>query len=186
MKCRVFGLSLLVVLLAVPSLADVTWWSVPAMSGVQRLPDAIPADGEQRGTVRIVAARGEYEPGSFVVRPRVDLGKVQPVVGKLVNEKGDVFPADNLDLTVVKVWYQNKNGWFSYFADTGMKLCPELLLHDEDLIRVDTAKEANYARITDADGKTAEWWLTRRSRRRHRSRRCVRALRTPGPSAPSR
>ena len=93
MKCRVFGLSLLVVLLAVPSLADVTWWSVPAMSGVQRLPDAIPADGEQRGTVRIVAARGEYEPGSFVVRPRVDLGKVQPVVGKLVNEKGDVFPA---------------------------------------------------------------------------------------------
>ena len=159
MKCRVFGLSLLVVLLSVPSLADVTWWSVPTMSGVQRLPDAIPADGEKGGTVRIVAARGEYEPGSFVVRPDVDLGKVQPVVGKLVNEKGDVFPADALDLVVVKVWYQNKNGWFSYFADTGMKLCPELLLHDEDLIRVDTAKEANYARITAADGKTAEWWL---------------------------
>ena len=74
MKCRVFGLSLLVVLLSVSSLADVTWWSVPAMSGVQRLPDAIPADGEQRGTVRIVAAHGEYEPGSFVVRSDVDLG----------------------------------------------------------------------------------------------------------------
>ncbi|MBO4708953.1 MAG: hypothetical protein J5727_04155 [Kiritimatiellae bacterium] len=58
MKCRVFGLSLLVVLSAVSALADVTWWSVPAMSGVQRLPDAIPADGERGGTVRIVAARG--------------------------------------------------------------------------------------------------------------------------------
>ena len=47
MKCRVFGLSLLVVLSAVSALADVTWWSVPAMSGVQRLPDVIPADGER-------------------------------------------------------------------------------------------------------------------------------------------
>ena len=159
MRCRVFGLLFIAALAVVPALADVTWWVVPAMSGVQRLPDAVPADGELGGTVRIVAARGEYEPGSFVVRSAVNLGKVQPVVGKLVNEKGDVFPADNLDLTVVKVWYQNKNGWFSYFADTGMKLCPELLLHDEDLIRVDTAKKANYARITSADGKTAEWWL---------------------------
>ena len=159
MKCCALWLSLLLALVSAPGLADVAWWSVPAMSGVQRLPDAIPADGEQGGTVRIVAARGEYEPGSFVVRSDVDLGRVQPVVGELVNEKGDVFPADALDLKVVKVWYQNKNGWFSYFADTGMKLCPELLLHDEGLIRVDTAKEANYARITAADGKSAEWWL---------------------------
>ena len=142
-----------------PASTDAPWWSVPAMSGVQRLPDAIPTDGERGGTVRIVAARGEYEPGSFVVRPTADLGRVQPVVGRLVNEKGDVFPADALDLTVVKVWYQNKNGWFSYFADTGFKLCPELLLHDEDLVRVDTAKEANYARVTGPDGKTSEWWL---------------------------
>ncbi len=139
--------------------AGATWWAVPAMSGVQRLPDSIPADGEEGGTVRIVAARGEYEPGSFVVRADADLGNVQPVVGRFVNENGDVFPADALDLTVVKVWYQNKNGWFSYFADTGFKLCPELLLHDEDLVRVDTAKEANYARVTGPDGKTSEWWL---------------------------
>ena len=152
-------LVILVVFSVVLAHSEVTWWAVPAMSSVQRLPDEIPADGDKGGVVRIVAARGEYEPGSFVVRPGVDFGKVQPVVGKLVNEKGDVFPAEALDLTVVKVWYQNKNGWFSYFADTGMKLCPELLLHDEDLIRVDTAKEANFARITAADGKSAEWWL---------------------------
>ena len=144
---------------ALPCRAGATWWAVPAMSGVQRLPDAIPADGERGGTVRIVAARGEYEPGSFVVRADEDLGKVQPVIGRFASEKGDVFPADALDLTVVKVWYQNKNGWFSYFADTGFKLCPELLLHDEDLVRVDTAKEANYARVTGPDGTTSEWWL---------------------------
>ncbi len=139
--------------------AGVAWWSVPPMSGVQRLSDAEPADGEKGGTVRIIAARGEYEPGSFVVRSDVDLGKVQPVVGKFVSESGAVFPAECLDLAVVKVWYQNRNGWFSYFADTGMKLCPELLLHDEDLIRVDTEKEANYARVKGTDGNASEWWL---------------------------
>ena len=31
--------------LAASAPAGATWWAVPAMSGVQRLPDAIPADG---------------------------------------------------------------------------------------------------------------------------------------------
>ena len=157
MKTKLMMLMALGAALVCP--ADVTWWSVPAMSGVQRLPDAIPADGVKEGVVRIAAARGEYEPGSFVVRADADCGKVRLMVGPLVNERGEVFPADALDLRVVKVWHQNRNGWFSYFADTGFKLCPELLLHDEDLIRVDTEKTANYARITDTDGKTSEWWL---------------------------
>jgi len=153
------GIFFLAAQVALACPADMTWWAVPAMSGVQRLPDAIPSDGEKGGTVRIVAARGEYEPASFVLRSDVGLGKVRLEVSDLRCETGVVFPKENLDLKVVKVWYQNKNGWFSYFADTGFKLCPELLLHDEDLIRVDTEKESNYARLTGGDGKTKEWWL---------------------------
>lgn len=154
-----FLLVICFILAAFPARADVNWWAVPAMSSVQRLPDAIPVDGVERGEVRLIAARGEYEPASFVVRSDTDLGKVQFTVGQLVSEEGEVFPADALDLRVVKVWYQNGNGWYSYFADTEFKLCPELLLHDEDLIRVDCGKKANYARITGKDGKTSEWWL---------------------------
>ena len=59
----------------------------------------------------------------------------------------------------MKVWYQNRNGWFSYFGDTGFKLCPELLVNDEDLIRVDTKTEANYARLVGKDGRKSEKWL---------------------------
>ena len=153
------GMMLFATLAVLSGFAETAWWAVPAMSGVQRLPDAVPTDGVKGGTVRIVAARGEYEPGSFVLRFDKTVGAVRPVVGELVNEQGKRFPADQLDLTVVKVWYQNRNGWFSYFADTGFKLCPELLLHDENLIRVDTEKEANYARIKGRDGKSDEWWL---------------------------
>ena len=144
--------------------AEVTWWAVPAMSGEQRLPDKDPTDGEREGTVRIVAAKEEYEPGSFVLLSDADLGKVEIKVGVLTSGTGAVFPAADVDLKVVKVWYQNLNGWFSYFSDNGNKLCPELLLNDEDLIRVDTEKQANYARLEkrDARGKvlsTSEQWL---------------------------
>ena len=141
-------------------LATVTHWAVPPMSDVMRLPDAEPTDGKKGGVVRIVAAHDEYEPGSFVVRSDTDLGKVRLALSELKGPDGAVFPKDDLDLKVVKVWYQNGNGWFSYFGDTGgFKLCPELLLNDEDLIRVDTAKKANYAWLTAPDGKVTERWL---------------------------
>ena len=67
MKTKLMMLMALGAALVCP--ADVTWWSVPAMSGVQRLPDAIPADGVKEGVVRIAAARGEYEPGSCAPMP---------------------------------------------------------------------------------------------------------------------
>ena len=134
-------------------------YDVPPMSGVQRLPDVYPHDGVAGGTVGIVMAQDEYEPGSFLVYPKKDLGKVELEVGEFKDGTGDVFPAADLDLKVVKVWYQNENAWYSYFGDTGAKLVPEMLLNDEDLIRVDTAKKANYARITEKDGKVHEQWI---------------------------
>ena len=137
-------------------------YAVPAMSEDPRLPEAYPADGQAGAPVSIVLARDEYEPGSFLVWTRRGGTRknVQLSLGEFRNEKGDVFPAEDLDLKVVKVWYQNKNAWFSYFGDTGRKLVPELLLHDETLFRVDEKKGANYARVTTRDdGKTHEEWL---------------------------
>ena len=139
--------------------ADFEHFAVPAMSEIRRLPDARPTDVEPGGAVRIVAARDEYEPGSFVIKAERDLGKVQLSLTPLRDESGAEFPSADLDLKVVKVWYQNRNGWYSYFGDTGFALCPELLLNDEDLIRVDTAKKANYARLTEADGRAHEQWI---------------------------
>ena len=149
-------------------LAAITHWVVPATSEEQFLPDRDPVHAAKGGTVHIVAAQGEYEPGSFVVKSDVDLGKVRLEVSDLKQvkktgeglETGVVFPKEDIDLKVVKVWYQNRNGWFTYFGDTGFKLCPELLLNDEDLVRVDTAKEANYAKLTDEAGnKVGETWI---------------------------
>ena len=52
-------------------------YGVPPMSSLQRLPGVYPEDGAAGGTVRIVAAKDEYEPGSFLIYPLRDLGKTQ-------------------------------------------------------------------------------------------------------------
>ena len=134
-------------------------YAVPAMSALQRLPDVYPDDGIAGGVVRIVAAQDEYEPGAFLIRATRDLGKTPLALTPFRTADGAIFPAGDLDLKIVKVWYQNGNAWYSYFGDTGFKLVPELLVNDEDLIRVDTANQANYARLVFADGKTGEQWI---------------------------
>ena len=134
-------------------------YAVPMASDIQRLPDVYPVDGRAGEPVRIVAAKDEYEPGSILLYPLKDAAGVQPTLTPFKTADGKVFPAGDLDLVVIKNWIQNKNGWYSYFGDTGWKLVPELLLHDENLIRVDVEKMANYARLTGGDGKVTERWI---------------------------
>ena len=154
------ALAAIICLAAVAAHAAVTWYAVDPMSERRYMPDAAPVDGLKGEPVRIIAAQGEYEPGSFVLTTDADLGKVDFAVSDLRGAGGARIPAAEIDLKTVKVWYQAGNAWFSYFQDTNLKLCPELLLHDEDLVRVDTKKVANYARLTEKDG-TVHWhWLT--------------------------
>ena len=102
---------------------DVVHFAVPAMSELMRLEDTWPEDGQFNGTVKTVLAKGEFEACSFQLFSLKNLENVELDVDlKLEN-----------DLRVVKLWFQNGNGWVSYFEDVGLKLTPELLLHDENL-----------------------------------------------------
>ena len=160
MSKKTIALAVCAALIGSAAMADAyVHYAVPAMSGIQRLKDVVPEDGVKGGAVRIVLAREEYEPGAFVIRATRDLGKTQLSLTEFKSADGGIFPAEDIDLKVVKVWYQNENAWFSYFGDTGKKLCPELLLNDEDLVRVDEKKHANYARLRSADGTARERWI---------------------------
>ena len=146
--------------LAVPATAGVKWYEVDPMGEVPYLPDRAPANGREGKPLGIVAAKGEYEPCSFVLVSDEDVGKVKLEVSDLKSGTGDVLSKEKLDLKTVKVWYQAGNAWTSYFADNGLRLTPELLLNDEDLVRVDTKKVANSARLTEKDGRVHYRWLT--------------------------
>lgn len=147
------------------SASGVVWYAVPAMSDVMRLPDTFPEDGAFRGEVVAVLAKGEYEPASFQLFSFDAHEDVQLTVNDLKAGNGTVLPADCVDLTVSKPWFQNGNGWVSYFSDVGLKLTPELLLHDENLIRteLDSDRPGNYARLTvEENGKkvTKHQWIS--------------------------
>ncbi len=140
--------------------APFVFYSVSPMSENQYLPDAYPLDAQAMAPIRILTARDEYEPGSFVIYPLKDLGKVKFTLSQFRTKDGRVFPQKELDLKVVKVWHQNLNGWYSYFMDVGQKLTPELLLNDEDLIKVDAKAGQNYARLTEKNGNVHYHWIT--------------------------
>lgn len=127
-------------------------YNVPAISPVKRLPDLLPEDGEISDQLSVISAQGEFEAASFVLAPLGDVDAVTFTVSDLTGEKSTI-PANAVDLRVVKTWYQGGTAWYSYFADSSKSvLVPELLLHDENLIRVDHARKGNSLRIDYPDG----------------------------------
>ena len=120
---------------------------VPALSSIQRLPDTSSPDGRLGTLLRVVAARGEFEPASFVIAPRSDVVSLVLEASALSGDGGTIA-SDHVDIKVVKCWYQGGTAWYSYFGDSDRReLTPELLLHDERLVRVDREKKENYLRV---------------------------------------
>lgn len=135
------------------------YFSVHPTGNAQYLPDAFPYDGHALTPLRMILAKNEYEPCSFVVYPLQNLGKVQLTLSEFKTKDGIVFPVKDLDLKFIKVWYQNRNAWYSYFGDTGVKLVPELLVNDEEIIHVDPKTVSNYARSILPNGQIVYEWL---------------------------
>jgi hypothetical protein len=134
-----------------------TYYTVPAISPVKRLPSVFPQDGRLCGGVQIVAAKDEFEPASFVIFAFDNIEKAELKASALSGSAGTIT-ADNIDLKVVKCWYQAGTAWYSYFADsTGREMVPELLLNDENLIKVDTQTRDNYLRVDYPQGAQYVW-----------------------------
>lgn len=132
-------------------------YPVPAMSAIRRLPDKLPPDAGPGSTLTIVAAQGEFEPTSFVIAPMVDVAKFEIKASDMVSKNGTI-PAENIDIKVVKTWWQPGTAWNSYFADPSRReLVPELLLNDENLVKVDMQDQENYLRVDYPEGSKYVW-----------------------------
>lgn len=95
--------------------------------------------------------RGEYEALSAAAYAMEDLRQFTVSATDLTGPGGTI-PAAAVDVRVVKWWYQaGREIW-----DVKHRLyVPELLLKDDDLVRVDTIKKDNLVRTTSPDGKQA-------------------------------
>lgn len=123
-------------------------YEVPALSSVRQMPSRPGSNARLAESIRIIATPGEFEPASFVISPSEDLEKFHVEAGDLKSKDGQIIPSENVDLRLVKCWYQAGTAWFSYFRDENRReLVPELLLKDDALIRVDYDAQHNYLRV---------------------------------------
>jgi len=137
--------------------APLIYYAVPAISPIKRLPDQLPPDGKLAAPLSIIAAKDTFEPASFVAFSFKDIDALELKPSALNGDQEEI-PAENLDIKVVKCWYQAGTAWHSYFADpTRRELVPELLLKDENLILVDRDTEDNYLRVDYPSGSEYIW-----------------------------
>lgn len=162
LSLRVWHLASLSIMATCLGMAQVNYEHVvvPALSNIKRLADTPPTDGVPGGTVELLAAKGEYEPASFLLRSQQSVKQVVLKASPLKGKHGTI-PAEAIDLKVVKIWVQTGCAWYSYFADaTGRQLVPELLLNDETLVEVDSQTLDNYLRVTDPKGREQRVWIS--------------------------
>jgi hypothetical protein len=130
-------------------------WATTAITNRQVLPAPDPPRSLSR-TLFLRACRGEYEPASFVVYPLQRAVTLQVTASDLRGPAG-VIPASATDVRAVKCWYQAGPGE-RFPINRGLHLMtPELLLRDDDLVRVDTGRKRNYVKLQFPDGRRQ--WL---------------------------
>lgn len=126
----------------------VTTYEIPAISSIRHVPDRIAPEARRASALRIVATLGEIEPASFLVATDAAIAKFEIKPTLLKGPDGEAIPADAIDIRIVKAWYQEGTAWYSYFGDPNRReLVPELLLHDDSVVKVDREKKENYLRV---------------------------------------
>lgn len=130
-------------------------------------------------TISITAARDSYEPASFVIRtgdlPLRDVAiEWDDLKAEVKDERGNIsysfLPKSLIDIRVVKCWYQ---AGVALNDTTHKLLTPELLLHDDAVVRVDYSGQVNivrnYREVADSENlrsfsipaqQNKQLWLT--------------------------
>lgn len=130
------------------SYGQIAVYEIPAISSTPHLPDKIAPELQPATTLRITATPGEFEPASFLVEAKSKIVKFEVTPTALKGPDGATIPAEAMDVRIVKSWYQAGTAWYSYFGDpTRRELVPELLLHDDSLVKVDRKNQQNSLRV---------------------------------------
>ena len=96
-------------------------------------------------SVSLRAAKGEFEPVSFVLRANNEnLSGVKVRTSAFAGPNGSTIPLERVDTRLVKTWYQagKRN-----IVHEGKFLVPELLVHDDGLISNDLAQQKSLVRV---------------------------------------
>ena len=131
-----------------------TVYTVNPLSQEPYLPDDLPRDGRITGQMRIAATRGEYENGSALVVAFKPIVIRNVSVSDLRGPGGKVIKSSEIDVRLVKRWFRSGGAWLSYHSDRRQRnLVPDLLVHDDGIVRVDEWRRRNYLRLDYPEGR---------------------------------
>lgn len=120
-------------------------------------PSTYPLPEPAGGQMVVRAAPGEFEATAFTLHAFDKLSNVNILVGALRGTGGTISPKA-IDVRLVKYWYQSAKGSISREWKFGVIpqsfLLPELLVHDDTLVKVNTRKKINYLKVTGQNGKS--------------------------------
>ena len=126
--------------------------AAPTITNDRILPTSLLSHGSATRELALAACPEEYESVSFVVIPSRDIENLTVNSSDLESADG-VIGAAEIDIKLVKCWFQGGGGWTPGGVQTvkGKVLMPELLVNDDDLVRVDLEKKQNLLRVADPD-----------------------------------
>ncbi len=128
---------------------------------LQILPHDLMPPARVATDLRVTAAQGEIRASSLILQALRDLKEVTVSVSDLTREQGRgiVLPSSVADVRVVKCWYQAGTAWHGIGQQKDRRvLTPELLVHDDRLLRVDEKTRKNFLRLSRPDGDV--YWDT--------------------------
>ena len=125
--------------------SSITTYVVPAITDEKILPDTSISPDYISSQISIMASPGEYEPASFVVRANENIASLTVAATSLTGTSGSIA-ATNVDIRVVKCWYQNGTESWKLYESGPKALTPELLLKDDSLVKVQDGE--NYLKLT--------------------------------------
>lgn len=85
---------------------------------------------------------GEYAPATFIVSTDSAITGLLPQASSLSDGKGHSIDFSEIDLRIVKCWYQRGDNYYSGSNSNMKKLLPELLLKDDDFMHVTIGSKA--------------------------------------------
>jgi hypothetical protein len=128
----------------------VTVFVVPAIQDEKTLPDSSIPERYRSNDISMAASPGEYEPASFVVRAEEDIASLAVEPTDLAGPGGSVIPAANVDIRVVKCWWQaGVSVGIAPNGEVDRRFTPELLLKDDSLVKVENGE--NYVKINTGE-----------------------------------
>jgi hypothetical protein len=96
------------------------------------------------GSIDVQLTPGEYEPAAFTIHALEQLPEVQVRISDPTGSSGTV-PSGDIDARLVKYWYQSARD--TIYTRGKRVMLPELLVHDDELVKVDREERKNLLRL---------------------------------------